>query len=86
MNLFVIISKNVLFHEVDADHGAGQGVIEEDKNDHPVHPGQARVLRIPSPRGLEKCISSHLGLGLTDYTFIIKNPMDLGTASEKLRT
>ena len=24
-------------------------------------------------------------LGLTDYTFIIKNPMDLGTAGEKLR-
>ena len=25
------------------------------------------------------------GLGLTDYTFIIKNPMDLGTVSEKMR-
>jgi hypothetical protein len=24
-------------------------------------------------------------LGLTDYTFIIKNPMDLGTISEKLK-
>ena len=29
---------------------------------------------------------SHSALGLTDYTFIIKNPMDLGTASEKLST
>lgn len=25
-------------------------------------------------------------MGLTDYTFIIKNPMDLGTCSEKLKT
>lgn len=29
---------------------------------------------------------SDSALGLTDYTFIIKNPMDLGSVSEKLRT
>jgi hypothetical protein len=26
-----------------------------------------------------------IGLGLTDYPFIIKNPMDLGTVNLKLR-
>jgi len=29
--------------------------------------------------------SNHLGLGLTDYPFIIKNPMDLNTVNNKLR-
>lgn len=29
--------------------------------------------------------SNKLGMGLTDYPFIIKNPMDLGTVSSKLR-
>jgi hypothetical protein len=29
---------------------------------------------------------AHTALGLTDYTFIIKSPMDLGTAGEKLRS
>lgn len=83
--LLVYIPQNVLFHEADAHHSAGEGVIQEDKNHHPVYPRQALILRIPSPRGLERCISFNIGLGLTDYTFIIKNPMDLGTASEKLR-
>ena len=27
-----------------------------------------------------------IALGLTDYTFIIKSPMDLGTANQKLKT
>jgi hypothetical protein len=30
-------------------------------------------------------IKLYSALGLTDYTFIIKYPMDLGTVSEKLR-
>jgi hypothetical protein len=35
---------------------------------------------------LERFADHNLGLGLTDYTFIIKNPMDIGTVGEKLRS
>ncbi len=30
-------------------------------------------------------LCSYAALGLTDYTFIIKNPMDLGTMGMKLK-
>lgn len=81
-----IIICDVLFDEVGAEYSDGEGRDQEDQDDHPVHLRQARVLRVPVTSRLEGYDGWHLGLGLTDYTFIIKNPMDLGTAFEKLRS